>query len=152
MATEKTPAVARDLLARYHADLVCALPEEEMEKVRIRLGGNLLQPFIDGLGDTPLTAPEVKARLETYLRDELQMADYVNLTAEGNEVAIEIKGCHLCHGNDLLRARGRQGFCPFAPGINRALGRALQGGSRLEGVTKPSGVTGECVLRYSTGA
>lgn len=151
MATDQAPTVSRDLLARYHADLICALPEEEVEKVRIRVGGNLLQPFVDRLGDTPLTAPEVKERLEVYLRDELQMADYVKLTAEGNDVTVEIKGCHLCHGNDLLRARGRQGFCPFAPGINRALSRALQGGSRLEALTKTPGVTGECVLRYTTG-
>jgi hypothetical protein len=151
VATEERPTAPRNLLARYHADLICALPEEEVEKVRIRLGANLLQPFIDSLDGTPLSAPEVKQRLEAYLRDELGMADYIKVTAEGKEVSVEIKGCHLCFGNDLLRARGKQGCCPFAPGINRALSRALQGGSRLQGVAKAPGKTGECVIKYSAG-
>ncbi len=143
--------MARDYFAQYHADLISVLPEEEVEKVRIKLGGALLQPFIESLGGQALEAAEVKPRLEAYLRDQLGMADYAEMTVEGNEVSLEIKGCHLCHGNDLLRQRGKSGFCPFAPGVNRALSRALKGGCRLEGVTKPTGKTGECVIKYSTG-
>ena len=151
MATEGRPTVSRDYFAQYHADLISALPEEEAEKVRIKLGGALLQPFIDSLGGQPLDHAQVKPRLEAYLRDELEMADYVDVRVEGNEVAVEFKGCHLCHGNDLLRQRGKSGFCPFAPGVNRALSRGLRGGSRLESLTKPTGKTGECVIKYSTG-
>lgn len=151
MATEESPQVSRAFLAKYHADLICALPEEDVEKVRIKLGGALLEPFIESLGGQALDHAQVKPRLEAYLRDQLGMADYVNVTVEGNEVSVEMSGCHLCHGNDLLRQRGKSGCCPFAPGINRALSRALQGGSRLEGVDKPTGKTGECVIKYTTG-
>lgn len=149
MATESKPLVSRDFLAKYHADLICALPEDEVEKVRIRLGGNLLQPFVDSLGGQSLTPEELAPRLERYLRDELQMADHAKVEVEGNQLSVEIKGCHLCHGNDLLRARGRQGCCPFAPGVNRALSKTLGASSRLEGVDKSSGRTGECVMRYT---
>ena len=152
MATEEQASVSRAYLAKYHADLICALPEEDVEKVRVKLGGALLQPFIDSLDGQPLDHAQVKPRLEAYLRDELAMADGVQVTVEGNEVTVEMSGCHLCHGNDLLRQRGKQGCCPFAPGINRALSRALKGGSRLEGVSKPTGKTGECVIKYTTGA
>ncbi len=149
--TEEEATVSRSFFAKYHADLICSLPEEEVAKARVKLGGALMQPFIDSLEGQPLDHPQVKPRLEAYLRDELEMADYVGVTVEGKEVSVELKGCHLCHGNDVLRQRGKQGCCPFAPGINRALSRALQGGSRLEGVTKASGKTGECVIKYTTG-
>jgi hypothetical protein len=151
VAIEGPATVSRGFLAKYHADLICALPEGEVEKVRIKLGGALLEPFIESLGGQPLEHAQVKPRLEAYLRDELGMADYVNVTVAGHEVSVEMSGCHLCHGNDLLRRRGKVGCCPFAPGINRALSRALKGGSRLEGVTKPTGKTGECVIKYTTG-
>ena len=151
MATEEQATVSRALLAKYHAALITALPEGEVAKVRLKLGGALLEPFIESLGDQPLDHAQVKPRLEAYLREELQMADRVNVTVEGNEVSVEMSGCHLCHGNDLLRRQGKQPCCPFAPGINRALSRALKGGSRVEGVSKPSGVLGECVIKYTTG-
>ncbi len=149
MSTESRPLVSRDFLAKYHADLICALAEDEVEKVRIRLGGNLLQPFVDSLDGQALTPEQLKPRLERYLRDELQMADYAKVEVQGNQLSVEIKGCHLCHGNDLLRARGRQGCCPFAPGINRALSKALGAGSHLESVAKSPDKTGECVMRYT---
>ena len=149
--TEEQPHVPRNLLARYHAALIGSLSESELAKVRVKLGGGLLEPFIEGLGDQPLDGAELKSRLEAYLREDLQMAPRVSVTMAGPEVEVEVSGCHLCHGNDLLRSQGKLPCCPFAPGINRALSRALQGGSRLEGVSKPTGVTGECVIKYTTG-
>jgi hypothetical protein len=148
MADKTGPRIPRDFLTQYHAEVVCSMPEEEVEKFRVRLGANLLQPFIDNLGEEPLSLPELKERLETYLRDELQMADFAEVTASGGELAVEIKGCHLCFGNDLLRDKGKKGCCPFAPGINRAISRALNQSGRLQGVDKTPGVTGECVIRY----
>jgi hypothetical protein len=62
-----------------------------------------------------------------------------------------MRGCHLCFGNDLLRAQGKKGCCPFAPGINRALAKATGGSARLQGVEKPTGKTGECTIRYQIG-
>lgn len=141
--------ISRDLLARYHAEAVSALPEDEVEKFRIRLGANLFAPFVESLGEEPLPLSEVKERLERYLLDELHMADSAVVKTEGDELTVEIRGCHICHGNDLLRARGRQGVCPFAPGMNRALAKALGGSARLQGVDKAKGVTGECNIKYS---
>jgi len=149
VTVESKPLAPRDFLAKYHADLICALPEGEVEKLRIRLGANLLQPFVESLDGQVLTPEELKPRLERYLRDELQMADHAEVQVQGNLLSVEIKGCHLCYGNDLLRARGRDGCCPFAPGINRAVSKALHAGSRLEGVAKTPGKTGECVMRYT---
>jgi hypothetical protein len=151
MTDEVGPRIPRDFLAQYHAEVVCTLPEEEVEKFRVRLGANLFQPFTDSLGDEALTLPELKDRLEAYLRDELKMADFAEVTVEGGELSVEIKGCHLCFGNDRLRAKGMKGCCPFAPGINRAISRALNQSGRLQGVDKPSGKTGECVIRYQVG-
>ncbi|HEY3397315.1 MAG TPA: hypothetical protein VGM19_06585 [Armatimonadota bacterium] len=143
--------MARDYLARYHESVVCALPADEVEKFRIKLGGNLLQPFIDQLGGEKLTREELSDRLAGYLRDELGMAESVEVRAEGDEIAVDIRGCHLCFGNDRLRAREMKGCCPFAPGVNRALSKALGGGAHLEGVSKPSGQTGECIIKYTAG-
>ena len=146
------PMISRDLLAKYHADAVCALPEENVEKFRVRLGANLFQPFVDSLGEESLPLPELKERLERYLLDELHMADSAVVKTEGEELTVEIRGCHLCFGNDLLRERGREGCCPFAPGMNRALAKALGGSARLQGVDKAKGVTGECDIRYEVGS
>ena len=152
MTDQTGPQIPRDFLAQYHAAVVSTLPEEDAEKIRIRLGANLLQPFIDGLGEAALPLPELKTRLEAYLRDELQMADFAEVTVQDNQLAVEIKGCHLCFGNDVLRAKGKKGFCPFAPGINRAVSKALNQSGHLQGVDKPSGLTGECVIRFQVGA
>ena len=88
MATEGQATVSRAFLAKYHADLICALPEGEVEKVRIKLGGALLEPFIESLGGQKLDATQVKPRLEAYLRDELGMADWVQVTVEGKQVSL----------------------------------------------------------------
>ena len=151
MATEQRPTAPRDFLAQYHADVIAALPEDQVEKFRLRLGANLLQPFVDSLPGQTLPPEDLKARLEVYLRGELQMAESVEMQVQGDEVTVEMRGCHLCFGNDRLRAQGKAPLCPFAPGINRALSKAVQGGTRLEGVEKPTGKTGECLIRYHLG-
>ena len=151
MTDSGSTQMPRDFLSAYHSAMVSTLPEQEVEKFRIRLGARLLQPFIDSLDGTQLPLPELKAKLETYLRDELQMAESATVTEENGKLFVDIKGCHLCFGNDRLRAQGKPGFCPFAPGINRAVSKALGQPGRLEGVDKSPGVTGECTIRYQVG-
>ena len=148
MVSERRPQAPRELLARYHAELVSLIPAEERDKYRVRLGAGLVEPFLDSLGGQALTAEELKPRLEAYLRDELQMADSAQIMLEGDKLQVEIRGCHLCFGNDRLRAKGQQGFCPYAPGLNRAVSKALQQGTQLQGVDKSTGVVGECTLQY----
>ena len=79
------------------------------------------------------------------------LAEQVEVSLEDDKISVAMQGCHLCWGNDLLRAKGLQGFCPFAPGINRAVSKSLKGGSRLEGVKKSAEVTGTCRIDFTRG-
>lgn len=148
VADGSSPQVPQELLARYHAELISLLPESEREKYRVKLGAALLQPFIDRFSGQQLTPEQLQPLLEAFLRDELQITDAARVILDGEELHVEISGCHLCHGNELLRGRGGHGFCPYAPGVNRAVSRTLGRGSQLQEVDKSAGVVGQCALRY----
>ncbi|WP_287155803.1 hypothetical protein [Candidatus Solincola tengchongensis] len=140
------PEVDREFLKKYHRAVVKSL-SGELEKVKSRIGSQWAEDFRKKTG-ARLEGEEFRRALEEYLHDDLRFSEDVKVQAGGDELKVEVRGCHICHGNEELRREGAPTLCPIIPTglfcISRVAGRKAS----LREVRK-NGVVGECDIHYS---
>lgn len=138
--------VEREFFKRYHRAMVKA-NAKEVEKVKARIGSQWAEEFRARTG-SKLEGEEFNRALEDYLANELRFCEEARVKGGGEELSIEVKGCHICHGNELLKAEGQPALCPIVPtglfSISRVGGRK----ANLREVRK-NGVVGECEICYA---
>ncbi|MBC7228792.1 MAG: hypothetical protein H5T74_00160 [Actinobacteria bacterium] len=139
--------VEREFFKRYHRAVVKA-NAGEVEKVKAKIGSEWAEEFRARAGGR-LEGEEFNRALEDYLENELRFCEEAEVRGEGEELSIAVKGCHICHGNELLKAEGQPALCPIVPtglfSISRVAGRRAS----LREVRK-NGVVGECEICYVT--
>jgi hypothetical protein len=137
--------VDREFFKKYHTAVVKA-NSKEIEKLKSKIGSEWADEF-KSLTGSKLEGEEFNRALENYLNDELRFADTVKVNGTEDGLDIEVKGCHICHGNEVLKAQGEPALCPIVPtglfSISRVAGRK----ATLEEVRK-HGVVGECEICY----
>lgn len=135
----------REFFKKYHRAVVKA-NAKEVEKVKSRIGSVWAEEFRARIG-TRLEGEAFNQALEEYLEKELRFCEDVEVKGEGDDLSIGVTGCHICHGNELLRAQGETTLCPIVPtglfSISRVSGRKAS----LREVRK-NGVVGECEICY----
>ncbi|MDI6874005.1 hypothetical protein [Candidatus Solincola sp.] len=139
------PEVDREFVKKYHRAVVKSL-SGDLEKVKSRIGSEWAEDFKKKVG-TGLEGEDFRRAFEDYLRDELRFGEQVRVEGEDEGLRIEVRGCHICHGNEELRREGAPTLCPIIPtglfSISRVGGRKAS----LREVRK-SGVVGECDILY----
>ncbi|MFQ6056185.1 MAG: hypothetical protein ACE5J9_09940 [Methanosarcinales archaeon] len=137
--------VSLDFFKKYHR-AVCLSLGDEIKKVNAKIGSIFANDFLDSL-DTELEYVEDFANsFERYLTD-LNFADTVKVTCTQNDYNIDITGCCICHGNELLRQEKKQTACPILQTANYAMLKSMGKNVKTKGVKK-TGVVGECTLQY----
>ena len=135
----------REFFKKYHRAVVKA-NVKDVEKVKAKIGSEWAEEFRRQTG-TKLEGEEFKRALEDYLLKELRFCDHVAVKGEDDDLSIEVRGCHICHGNEVLKNEGEPALCPIVPtglfSISRVGGRKAS----LNEVTK-NGVVGECEIFY----
>jgi hypothetical protein len=138
----------REFFKRYHRAVVKA-SARDVEKLKSRIGSEFAEEFRARTG-TKLEGEEFNRALEDYLLNELRFCDQVAVKGEGDDLSIEVKGCHICHGNELLKAEGGPALCPMVPTGLFSISRVSDRRASLREVRK-NGVVGECEICYKVG-
>lgn len=138
--------IEREFFKRYHRAVVKA-NAREVEKIKARIGSEWAEEFRARAG-RELQGEDFNQALEDYLVNELRFCEEARVIGDGDDLSIEVKGCHICHGNELLKAEGQPALCPIVPtglfSISRVAGRKAS----LREVRK-NGVVGECEICYA---
>ncbi|RJP31521.1 MAG: hypothetical protein C4536_07900 [Actinobacteria bacterium] len=136
----------REFFKRYHRAVVKA-NANNVEKLKARIGSEWAEEFRRRSTGARLEGEEFNQALEDYLANELRFCDQVDVNGDGEEISIEVKGCHICHGNELLKAEGEPALCPIVPTGLFSISRVAGHRASLEEVRK-NGVVGECEICY----
>lgn len=135
----------REFFKKYHRAVVKA-NSKEVEKFKSKIGSVWAEEFRARTG-TRLEGEEFNRALEDYLANELRFCDRVMVNGEGEDLSIEVSGCHICHGNEVLKAEGEPALCPIVPTGLFSISRVCDRKASLREVRK-NGTVGECEIRY----
>lgn len=138
--------VSLNFFKQYHSNIVKALGDDA-KKVNAKVGSIMADQWLaKEHGD--LTDLQVfEKEFEDYLLNELEFAKEVNISADGKNMDIAIKGCVICHGNEILRQEGLNTACPIVQTSKYAIVKGMNKNVVMKGVDKP-GVVGDCVIRF----
>ena len=133
-----------DFFKQYHSTVIKALGEDA-KKVNAKIGSIMADRWIDNTGKFNNNAEFVQS-FEDYLK-ELQFADYVKVNCDEKNYILDIKGCVICHGNEILRKEGIATACPIIQIAKYAAVKKIERNVITKGVDKP-GIVGECTIRF----
>ncbi len=130
---------------QYHSTMIKALGEDA-KKVNAKVGSILAENWADKAGKIN-SNDEFAASFESYLENQLEFAKYVKIHCDDRDYSIDIKGCAICHGNEILRKEGIGTACPIVQAAKYAAVRKIGRNVITKGVDKP-GTVGECTIRF----
>ncbi len=119
---------------------------EDAKKVNAKVGSILAENWADKAGKIN-SNDEFAASFESYLENQLEFAKYVKIHCDDRDYSIDIKGCAICHGNEILRKEGIGTACPIVQAAKYAAVRKIGRNVITKGVDKP-GTVGECTIRF----
>ncbi|MCL7412493.1 MAG: hypothetical protein M8353_02620 [ANME-2 cluster archaeon] len=138
--------VSLNFFKQYHCNIVKALGDDA-KKVNAKVGSIMADEWLSR-EHVDLNDPrKFKTDFKNYLLNELEFARDVDVEIKGNDMDITVKGCVICHGNELLRQEGMATACPIVQTSKYAVVKGLKKNVTMKGVDKP-GVVGECVIRF----
>ena len=130
---------------QYHSIVIKALGEDA-KKVNAKVGSIIAENWADKTGDIENNHEFAKS-FENYLKNELEFARNVKITCEENDYTLDIKGCAICHGNEILRKEGMATACPIVQAAKYAAVKKIKRNVITKGVDKP-GTVGECTIKF----
>ena len=133
---------------QYHSTVIKALGEDA-KKVNAKVGSIFADNWADNAGNFNDNA-EFARSFESYLKNQLEFAKDVRVNCDEKNYTLDIKGCAICHGNEMLRKEGMATACPIMQAAKYAAVRKLGKDVITKGVEKP-GPVGECIMRFELG-
>ena len=129
---------------QYHSIVIKALGEDA-KKVNAKIGSIMTDKWIDNTGKFNNNV-EFAQSFENYLKD-LEFANYIKINCDEKNYVLDIKGCAICHGNEILRIEGIAPACPIIQAAKYAAVKKIGKNVIIKGVDKP-GIIGECTIRF----
>ncbi len=129
---------------QYHSTMIKALGEDA-KKVNAKVGSIFADDWADNAGNFNNNAEFAKS-FENYLK-KLEFADEVKVNCDEKNYSLEVKGCAICHGNEILRKQGIPTACPIMQAAKYAAVKKIGRNVITKGVEKP-GVVGECTIKF----
>ncbi len=130
---------------QYHSTVIKALGEDA-KKVNAKVGSILADNWADKSGEINSNA-EFAESFEDYLKNQLEFAKQVKVECDDKNYSLDIKGCAICHGNEILRKEGVATACPIIQAAKYAAVKKIGRNVITKGVEKP-GVVGECTIKF----
>ncbi len=130
---------------QYHSTVIKALGEDA-KKVNAKVGSIMADTWADKAGEINSNA-EFADSFENYLKNQLEFAKQVKVKCDDTNYSLDIKGCAICHGNEILRKEGMATACPIVQAAKYAAVRKIGRNVITKGVEKP-GVVGECTIKF----
>jgi hypothetical protein len=133
---------------QYHSTVIKALGDDA-KKVNAKVGSIMADNWADKAGALNNNAEFAKS-FENYLKNQLEFAKHVKVDCDDKNYTLDIKGCAICHGNEMLRKEGVATACPIMQAAKYAAVKKLGKDVITKGVEKP-GPVGECIMRFELG-
>jgi hypothetical protein len=130
---------------QYHSTVIKALGEDA-KKINAKVGSIFADNWADNAGNLKDNKDFAKS-FENYLKNQLEFAKYVKVNCDEKNYILEIKGCSICHGNEILRKEGVATACPIVQAAKYAAVKKIGRSVITKGVDKP-GIVGECVIKF----
>ena len=130
---------------QYHSTVIKALGEDA-KKVNAKVGSIFADDWAANAGDFKDNNEFAKS-FEDYLKNQLEFAAHVKVNCDDKNYILEIKGCAICHGNEILRKEGMATACPIVQAAKYAAVKKIGRNVITKGVDKP-GIVGECVIKF----
>lgn len=133
-----------NFFSQYHSIVIKSLGEDA-KKVNAKIGSIIADRWIDNTQKFNSNT-EFAQSFENYLKD-LEFANYVKINCDEKNYILDIKGCVICHGNEILRKEGISTVCPIIQAAKYAEVKKIGRNAITRGVYK-SGIVGECTIRF----
>ncbi|MFZ3169592.1 MAG: hypothetical protein WA130_18415 [Candidatus Methanoperedens sp.] len=130
---------------QYHSTVIKALGEDA-KKVNAKVGSIFADNWADKAGEIKNQGEFAKS-FENYLKKDLEFAKYVKINCDENNYTLDIKGCAICHGNEILRKEGMATACPIVQAAKYAAVKKIGRNVITRSVDKP-GTVGECTIKF----
>jgi hypothetical protein len=119
---------------------------DDARKVNARVGSIFADNWADKAGSLE-NNDEFAKSFENYLKNDLEFAKYVKVNCDEKNYTLTIKGCAICHGNEILRKEGMATACPIVQAAKYAAVKKIGKNVITKGVDKP-GTVGECLIKF----
>lgn len=133
-----------NFIKQYHSTVIKALGEDA-KKVNAKVGSIFADNWADNAGKLN-DNHEFAQSFEDYLKNQLEFAKYVKVNCDEKDYSLDIKGCVICHGNEILRREGIATACPIVQAAKYAAVKKLGRNVITKGVDKP-GIVGQCTIK-----
>ncbi len=130
---------------QYHSTVIKALGEDA-KKVNAKVGSIFADNWAEKAGDINSNTAFAES-FGKYLMNDLEFAESVKVQCDEKNYTLDIKGCAICHGNEILRKEGVATACPIVQAAKYAAVKKIGRGVITKGVDKP-GVVGECTIKF----
>jgi hypothetical protein len=130
---------------QYHSTVIKALGEDA-KKVNAKVGSLFADNWAANAGDFKENSEFAKS-FEDYLKNQLEFAKHVKVNCDDKNYTLEIKGCAICHGNEILRKEGLATACPIVQAAKYAAVKKIGRNVITKGIDKP-GIVGECFIKF----
>ena len=130
---------------QYHSTVIKALGEDA-KKVNAKVGSIFADNWSDNAGNLK-SNNEFAQSFENYLKHQLEFARHVKVNCDEKNYTLDIKGCAICHGNEILRKEGMATACPIVQAAKYAAVKKIGKNVITKGVDKP-GQVGECTIKF----
>ncbi|VVB92036.1 Uncharacterised protein [uncultured archaeon] len=134
-----------NFVKHYHSSVIKALGEDA-KQVNAKVGSIIADNWANTAG-TFKNNTEFAKSFEDFLKNQLEFADSVKVNCDEKNYTLEIKGCAICHGNEILRKEGLSSACPIVQASKYAVVKKIKRNVITKGVDKP-GIVGECLIKF----
>lgn len=138
---------AEEFMKKYHV-AVARANMSQLDKIKPKIASEWINEWMTEVGDSITDEDEFGAKFEEFLTDGLGFADDSKVTIAGDELTIDVGGCIICPGNDILKKAGEEALCPITPTGMMAISRVLGKKATLVGVDKEGKPVGWCQIKY----
>lgn len=136
-----------EFFKKYHVAMARA-NRNNLDKIKPRMAADWIEEWMRQVGDKITDPEEFAAKFELFLTEGLGFADRSTVEITGDEMVIDVGGCMICPGNDILKRAGDDALCPITATGLKAISRVMDRKATLEGVNKEGKQVGYCEIRY----
>jgi hypothetical protein len=136
-----------EFFKKYHVAIARA-NQKDLDKIKPKIASEWINEWMEETGGQITDPDEFKAKFEQFLTEGLGFADESKVTITDDGLVIDIGGCMICPGTDILKKAGEEALCPIAPTGLMAISRVLGKKATLDVVDKEGKPVGWCQIRY----
>ena len=136
-----------EFIKKYHV-AVARANKGQLDKIKPKIASEWVNEWMEEVGGSITDEEEFRSKFEQFLTEGLGFADDSKVSIEGDEMIIDVGGCIICPGNDILKKAGGEALCPITPTGLMAISRVMGKKATLEGVDKEGKPVGYCQIKY----